>query len=61
MTPKQCPLRKVIDRRVLEYGSIKATRELLSCGHLIPCRKDAVAETKRRCAKCQLGHGKDVG
>lgn len=56
------PLRKVIGHRTIERGGITCDRELLECGHLIPCRHDFVGLTnaeRRRCGKCKLGHPKD--
>jgi hypothetical protein len=57
------PLRKVIETRHIAWNGITIARELLECGHLIPCRKDFVGPTnaaRRRCGKCKLGHDRDV-
>lgn len=58
------PLRKIIDVREIEWYGITVTRELLECGHFIPCRKDFVGITnacRRRCDKCKSGAPKDFG
>lgn len=57
------PLRKVVETREIPFMGITVWRELLECGHLIPCRRDFVGPTnaeRRRCGKCKLGREKDV-
>lgn len=57
------PLRKIVGHRKIKYMGIDVERELLECGHLIPCRSDFVGPTnaqRRRCGKCKLGHPKDI-
>lgn len=57
------PLRKVVGLRDVEFDGFIVERELLECGHLIPCKRDFVGITnaqRRRCGKCKLGRPKDI-